>query len=298
VSAANKLNGREYDTAASLDANTPSDLEYACIFPLPEPRDCSTRDPLTEQCDCYEGSSDRPLCERLPGESAAGTTQYWAKAYPGLRQLEVLDGYGENSIVASICARNVDISTRDSRSDFGYRPAVDAIVDRLKERLSDRCLPRALLTAEDDSVPCTLVETLPNPTTACQCDPALARRAPDERTSGLIRAELASLPGSPCGADDPSCNQACLCEVLQVQDANPDPEEALRACREDVNASGVEGWCYVADTSEQRLGNPEIVAACPATKRQLLRFVGQGLTRNSITFAACQGSSLAAQRSE
>lgn len=37
-----------------------------------------------------------------------------------------------NSIVASICARNlVDTGAQD----YGYRPAVDAIVDRLKEAL-------------------------------------------------------------------------------------------------------------------------------------------------------------------
>jgi hypothetical protein len=60
----------------------------------------------------------------------------------------------------------------------------------------------------------------------------------------------------------------------------------------------VEGWCYVADTELQQIGNPALVAECPATARQLLRFVGQGLRRNTTTFVACQGSSLAAQRLE
>jgi hypothetical protein len=300
VSVGNALNGREYDTVdTGLPGEPPSDLEYACIFELSEPRDCDQRDPRTEQCDCYDGNFDRPLCEREPGDGNPGSTQYWAKAYPGLRQLEVLRAYGDNSIVASICARNVDIATQDSRQDFGYRPAVDSIVERLKERLADRCLPRGLLTADDGSVPCTLVEAQPQPTGACECDPAIARRVPDDRTDALIRGELASTPGAPCGADDPSCNGACLCEVLQVtQAANPDPEEALRTCREDEDASGVEGWCYVANTSDQQIGNPELVADCPATGRQLLRFVGQGLARNSTTFVACQGSSLAAQRND
>jgi hypothetical protein len=54
----------------------------------------------------------------------------------------------------------------------------------------------------------------------------------------------------------------------------------------------------VADTDVQQIGNPELVAECPATARQLLRFVGQGLRRNATTFIACQGSSLAAQRLE
>ena len=84
-----------------------------------------------------------------------------------------------------------------------------------------------------------------------------------------------------------------------MQDAaNPDPEEALRACQQDADANGVEGWCYVADTPLQSVGNPELVAECPATKRQVLRFVGEGLGRNTTTFVACRGSSLAAQNSQ
>jgi hypothetical protein len=61
--------------------------------------------------------------------------QYFAKAYPGLRQLAVLRDYGRatgNSIVASVCARNVK---EETRQDYGYNPAVLAIVGRLKERL-------------------------------------------------------------------------------------------------------------------------------------------------------------------
>ncbi len=300
VASGNPYNGREYDTSGrGALAGTAMDLEYACIFPLPTPRDCSSKDPRTEACDCYGTDLDRPLCEREPGNGSPGTMQYWAKAYPGTRQLQVLRDYGENSIVASICARNVDIGTRDTRTDFGYRPAMDAIVDRLKERLGDRCLPRALLTAEDDSVPCTLVETVPRPTSPCECDPSIARKDPDARVEALVRAQLSRQPGAPCGAADPECDEACLCEVLQVQEAaNPDPEAALRVCREEEEASGVEGWCYLADTRDQKIGNAALVDGCPATQRQKLRFVGGGLQKNTTTFVACQGSSLAAQRAQ
>jgi hypothetical protein len=299
VTRGNPINGREYSTEGTVMPGTPQDLEYACIFPLPEPRNCTASDPASGKCDCAPGDLDRPLCEAQPGVSAPGTTQYWAKAYPGVRQLEVLRDYRDNSIVASICARNVDVATADTRADFGYRPAVDAIVERLKERLSDRCLPRGLLTAADESVPCTLIEAIAQPDGACECDPAIARRVPDERAAAVIRSELARDEHQPCAVSDPSCKRACLCEVLQVQQAqNPDPAAALEACREDVNASGVEGWCYIADTELQQIGNPELVAECPATARQLLRFVGQGRRRNTITFVTCQGSSVAAQRAE
>jgi hypothetical protein len=298
VTPGNPVNGREYATDGDVPG-TPQDLEYACIFPLPEQRDCSTRTPGVDECDCYKDRHDRPLCEAEPGVSRSGTLQYWAKAYPGLRQLEVLRDYGDNSIVASICARNVDVTTAAERADFGYRPAIDAIVDRLKEQLGDRCLPRGLLTGADGSVPCTLVEVTPRPNERCECDPTIARRAPESRTAAAIREQLASDRAAPCGDDDPSCARACLCEVLQVQQAaNPDPEAALAACRQDPNASGAEGWCYIADTELQTIGNPDLVAGCPPTKRQLLRFVVEGLRRNTTTFVACQGSSLAAQRAE
>jgi hypothetical protein len=297
VERGNEVNGREYATDDVDEPGMAMDLQYACIFPLPEPRDCSMARP-GDGCDCAPTDLDRPLCERDPGVSAAGTTQYWAKAYPGTRQLQVLEAYGQNSIVASICARNVDIATQGSRADFGYRPAVDSIVERLKEQLGDRCLQRGLLSTDpEDPVACTLVETVTRPTEACVCDPAIARRAPDEQTSARIRAELANEVGNPCGVDDPTCSRACLCEVLQVQQVpGQDPVASLRACQEDVSASGVEGWCYIADTESQQIGNPDFVAACRPTQRQVLRFVGQGLRRNTTTFVACQGSSLAAQR--
>jgi hypothetical protein len=143
VAAGNALNGRDYDTTqgtATQQGGLPraDDLQYACIFPLSPPRDCSLRDPNTDNCDCYAGVLDRPLCEQTPGVSPPGTTQYWAKAYPGSRELEVLKGFGEkssNSIVASICARNVD---RPADPDFGYRPAVAAIIERLQSQLPGR----------------------------------------------------------------------------------------------------------------------------------------------------------------
>lgn len=126
----NTINGREWDTTASFlvdGAPSREDLQYACIFRLPEPRDCSEVE--DGSCDCRTGGNNKPLCEEVPGTSVPGTTQYWAKAYPGLRHLEVLKGYGENAVLASICASNL---SEPSRADYGYRPAVTAIVERLR----------------------------------------------------------------------------------------------------------------------------------------------------------------------
>jgi hypothetical protein len=136
VPSANPINGREYDTTLPPSL-TPDDLEYACIFPLPVARECTDADSGAFACDCHADDFDSPLCEEEPGVSVAGPTQYWAKAYPGLRQLEVLRGYGANSVVTSICARKVS-AAQAGDPDFAYRPALSALIERLQQRLGAR----------------------------------------------------------------------------------------------------------------------------------------------------------------
>ena len=247
-------------------------------------------------CDCFQGNLDRPLCEADPGMTPPGQVQYWSKAYPGTRHLEVLKDYGANSIVASICARNVEDT---NRRDYGYRPAIAAIVDRLKEQLGDRCLPRALATSIDGRVACTLVETLPQRPRneqgveqACPpCDANLARRVPDPEVDAIVRGQLSIDRAEPCGEDDPNCVRSCLCEILQVDAATPN--NGLQRCLNDDEVLGVEGWCYI--DADRGFGSDALVENCPATERRLLRFVGQGLLANSTTFVACTGSSFASE---
>jgi hypothetical protein len=132
VAAGNDVNGREYATVLQ-EGDAPDDLQYACIFPLPVPRDCDALDPNVQACDCYDFDRDRPLCEQTPGSSEVGPLQHWGKAYPGSRQLELLRGIGERALVTSICARNTSDA---SASDFSYRPALAALVDGMEASLS------------------------------------------------------------------------------------------------------------------------------------------------------------------
>jgi hypothetical protein len=75
---ANPVNGHEYYPRSG------GDLQYACIFPLQTPVPCDD-----STCDCHESSQTMmPLCQQASGEYT--NTQVYAKAYPGLRQLEVL----------------------------------------------------------------------------------------------------------------------------------------------------------------------------------------------------------------
>jgi hypothetical protein len=116
---ANPINGHEY---TPVNRN---DLQYACIFRLLMPRQCGS----TSGCDCstYDGQGNKVLCHDANG--AYGTTQYFAKAYPGLRPLELLNQLGDRSVAASICPRNL---TEIDQDDYAYGPAVQAIIDRLK----------------------------------------------------------------------------------------------------------------------------------------------------------------------
>ena len=120
------INGHEYSIPQR------DDLQYACIFPLQTPRDCAASG---YGCDCrsslvMDREMDSPLCQ-APGTTTAGTIQYYAKAYPGLRYLQVLKEYGANSIVGSVCPKVTD----PGADSYGYGPAAEALLQRMAERL-------------------------------------------------------------------------------------------------------------------------------------------------------------------
>ncbi|MFO0567445.1 MAG: hypothetical protein U0263_17430 [Polyangiaceae bacterium] len=113
---ANSTNGHEW--------NANGQLQFACIYRLDTPKDCSVLS--GGGCDCDDAGpgygSKNPLCQ-APSTGTYSTTQYYAKAFPGTRPLEVLKGVGKQAIVASICPK---IYTGDpSASAYGYNPMVD-----------------------------------------------------------------------------------------------------------------------------------------------------------------------------
>ena len=73
--------------------------------------------------------NDSPLCE---AGANGNTLQTKAKAYPGVRQLRVLKGLGDQGVVGSICAGQID---NPSTPDYAYRPVVASVLDRVKDRL-------------------------------------------------------------------------------------------------------------------------------------------------------------------
>lgn len=121
---ANAINGHEY----SIPGN--DDLQYACIFPLLSPRNCSGVGP-SEACDCKDPNNDNPLCQDEMDNFT--TVQRRAKAYPGLRHLRVLRALGSRGVVGSICPAQLSDA---ARPDFGYVPLIRSLVETVAPILS------------------------------------------------------------------------------------------------------------------------------------------------------------------
>ena len=265
------INGHEYTIANN-------DLQYACIFALPAPRDCSMMG--INGCDC-NAMNDNPLCD-----DTVKTQQVRAKGYPGLRELAMLKAANSQGIVASICPVQL---TNTMQSDYGYRPAIGSIIDRLKTALGGQCLPRELTPDPKTSqVPCLILEAS-KVTGTPKCDTTKSRRDVKPENHAAIDVARDDLTA------DPGWNQ--FCEIIQAGDTTGGSNQAqLDACQQDASAApidsamkAVNGWCYV-DPGQNIKSNTEIVKDCPATERRLIRFVGNGNpSAGGTLFITCTG---------
>ena len=125
------INGHEH--------NVPNrnDLQYACTYALPTAQPCMNGDAACACSATRAGdttdviSENSPVCQP-PAGGPAGTTQYYAKAYPGARQLRLAQLLGERSVPASVCPKVFD----DAASpDYAYTPALNALATRLASTL-------------------------------------------------------------------------------------------------------------------------------------------------------------------
>lgn len=273
---ANPVNGHEWIPDGA------SDLQYACTFKLPKPKDCT----VEKDCDCTnpEGRNN-PLCQSDNG--SYGTMQYRAKAYPGRRQLAVLKGMkAEQSIVASICAEN---TTDKEAADYGYRPAVGAIIDRLKHVLRGECWNQELAPHDDGTVDCIVLEA-----TTGTAD-AQGGVSCGECTGSRKAATPYATKALEHDSNFEEAGMHCVCEIEQVE-----PGVELQAClgSEDdapvVGSKPVDGWCYV-DPAANPGSNESLVATCAKDRRRMIRFAGSSLpAKGALTFLQCRGSTFTA----
>jgi hypothetical protein len=279
----NPVNGREQTNVGNSPLQN-SDLQYACTFRLPEPRPCAEGD-LSCDCTATDLPRNRSLCSPS-GAGPAETTQYWAKAYPGVRQLQVLRDFGPNAIVASICPKVLDGDNGDP--SYGYNPAVEAIIDRLTQVLGGKCLPRALVpeTALENfgKVPCVVIEASASEG-ECVCDASKRRKEPVAAVREPVQQQLALL--GQCGTPGrPACKAMCLCEIEQTEGA------ARETCQNDpVPEPSATGYCYVDAESDPPIGSEKVVENC--SPKRMLRFVGDETPKSGATaIIACIGATL------
>lgn len=282
----NNINGTEYNVV------TGDDLQYACVFPLPEDRNCDPKTggvPADVGCDCDEQEkpleAQSPLCRARNGNTFS-MVQTYAKGYPGLRHLDALRRFGDNSIVGSICPKITD-PTKKASPAYGYNPAVGAIISRLKEVLGGTCLPRKLIPEEDGSVPCRVVEALP-PTNGT-CPEVPDREVTRDTEPDLAKAVLAQVrEAKRCdGQTGVSCDDVCLYTVRQL------PDGPRQECQSSSSTTAGSGYCYV--DPEAGLGEEKLVEDCPESQKRLLQFVGENTPqKGALTFIACTGAAFGA----
>jgi hypothetical protein len=128
---ANPINGHEQNIPDN------DDLQYACIFQLATPSVCANGD---VECSCSASNSgdasavtaaNSPTCQP-PGGGAASTTQYYAKSYPGIRELTLAQMLGDRAAPASVCPKTLGATTDPN---FGYEPALASLASRVAATL-------------------------------------------------------------------------------------------------------------------------------------------------------------------
>jgi hypothetical protein len=318
----NAINGHEQTTLSIRD-----DLQFACIFPLGTPVPCT--DANADACDCNYDDAGRhsPLCQGTTDTTDG--TQVNAKAYPGVRELQVLKDFGDNAIVASICPKNTTAAggntpqAKAQDPNYGYNPAVAAIVDRLKEVLTVKCLPRPLSLGVDctgkspeeiedafcvepgqeGKVPCAVIEVRPQEMTGCGvCADQKGRVAlPSDGKIEKAAKEYLRNTGYCAGAE---CDSFCYCELNQFTDdqhASNNPAGDLTACKTVATDPGdiLFGYCYVDPAAAAAAGEDpavvqgeeQLVKDCKSSEKRILRFLGEGLpAKDGLAFIACIGA--------
>jgi hypothetical protein len=259
----NPINGHEWNIA-----EPPGDIEYACIFPVAG---------TPAACPAFDGT-DNPLC--------TNGLQTSAKAYPGVKNLAIAKGMQGQGIAASICAKQLTTPNNADGSpaqDYGYRPAVNAIIDSLKKVIAAQCLPIPLTPDTTGKVPCIILEARDPMGAECNCDGAARAEVPTTQADAVTQAkESLQMLGD--------TQDSCICQITQSNGADLTACETQTGAPTDPGGQTVNGWCYVDNTEDPSTAKATIVEGCPSTEQRQIRFVGAGLPADhAITFITCEG---------
>jgi hypothetical protein len=272
------INGSEWDPKKG-------DLELACRFDIRPQyggtgKDCTSAK-YTGSCDCAAGN---PLLNSTLCDTGTPTLQIYGKAYPSVREMEVAHAMsqqnaqaGGQGIVSSLCPIHVTDMAGGNDPLYGYRPAVNAIVNRLKTALSAQCVPQKLLADPTcGNFPCLVLVSMTkdvsttgdttlckNPGTACNL-PGLA--APDpaagqvDVVSRFCDAQEAAWRANHNGpGPDPLTVPVCvMTQLYQPAGGAPatcNPAPAGQFTNGSCTGSMDQGWCYVTGAAAGGCGH-------------------------------------------
>ncbi len=283
-------NEAEGGNGGDRDITDGDDLQYACIEERSAPgsnNDCEGTAPETKN----------PLC-------AAGNTQAFFKAYPGLRHLRIARDLGISGFVSSICAKS-------------YKPAIQGITNKLKAAINAQCLRTSVSPDANGNVDCLIVEALKDTEGGRRCEDvakglctpgaAPCRRegsgyrpiSPDKAAAQLnlpivviqadgtaqsTQTQAVAENGNVyvVGDDKPTPRKHLVCEIAQFSG------NEQKACITDatfkVDPATSGGWCYSSGENLQNVAPQCIKLGAPGT----IRFVGGAEPRNgSEVFTYC-----------
>jgi hypothetical protein len=304
------ISGREWVTNSAAPNGEHQgllvDREYSCTFKLETPRDCSDSATMADQtlqdsCDCQPPNPNTGTLSpaEIPAvcNSQTPTQQDYAKAYPTIRELELAHFLGQvnganEGIISSLCPIHTTDQSADGKSDqlYGYRPAMNAIINKLKNALSNQCLPQRLtIDPQTNQVPCLILGTFSGPAgsmgvaSSCEAVPGGAYITPDPTVIKEFKADQhGQWVQAGSNGDDPSTDLTC--EVAQLP--------PNKVCN---NSSADNGWCYIDNITTSTGCAQEILFSKTAlqpgvvTSLQCLES-SSGLDGGIVTSAPASGS--------
>jgi hypothetical protein len=248
-------------------ATAPEELQFSCIFPLPDARDCAKE----QSCECSTGSASdvvSPLC-RQPDDTY-GTIQRFAGAKPPPRILEFVKSLGESGHLGSICPGQLDDPSKDG---FGYSGALRDFARSFQSAWDLSCFYPPLPLRKDGAPACRLLE-FHDAIVDCA---ALGRSVATGPYVDRLLQQMNRLDRT----------GSTTCEIPPVPGDPGDPTSPAYICAHEAQpASLPPGYCYI--DPEAGLGAAALVDACVPGNQRRVRLLPRTLpVPGSVTALIC-----------
>jgi hypothetical protein len=230
------------------------ELQYSCIFALPEPRECNGK----VDCPCADADIASPLCRN---ESMTyGPTQRYAKATPPPRLLEFARAMGSRAHLGSVCPRQL---ASPLSVGFGYSDALFQASELSYGSTYDfSCFFPSLPVSEAGNLNCKLFELYREPMDCV----ANGRKAASGPFMDTFLNEV--------GVRD--ATGMTVCEIPPFEGDPRSPGTPAYECANELHPSlQTQGYCYV-DPSVG-VGDAAVVDSCPPGSQRRVRVIPQGL---------------------